>query len=802
MIFRFTLQHDALGEKEISAPSGWDSCVMRLERHEDFNSLFEYFDGEFIFYGSDGDVDGGIDFIYQVLRTYGPDTTLNITIEVSFDDSSFETAFQGQLSLDLIKKFDNNTAMVPIIRNDFSAIFKSRVDMPVDLMSPKSQDDTDVEVFDPITIQMTSQTINKTSTYEGFVFEDGFYEVELEMPTGGAIDSGPFTFTSNFQAQTQLAQDEIDDTFDTILDFQSDFNDIAPSLELPEENGEVFVTYKNGRATFSLFGTISMLSSEVDPSSITRIDVTGNRFYQINNDTPVSFGFGAADSQPGPPNPSAPGPGFESDFNIFFDIEFDDADFTVTLNKLDTLKIFIQWEVFFLIDTGTDTGSIEWAERTLQLANYKSDVTYKIKSVFPESSANGFFTHDAGGQIMDRIIGRDQTFYSDYLGSPDTRYRQYEDRGCGSRYGLFQGLQIRKYALGDKPFAMSFMDWWKGINPILNLGLGYEEIEGNEVIRVDQRRLFYNGEPSIYLNNIKIEGGYDADKLFNKISIGYNQWRSEEISGIDDPQTKHVYSSVFRKMGKELTIESSFVAASLAIETTRRTSQKKSADYKFDNNTFIISLDANTSGSPGGIYFPELDENFTSITGLLNPETRYNSRLTPARNLIRHLNVIAGGLQDYPLSELKFQSGEGNFDMESDLDDADCEDYSQALSEKENISLGDDFLHWGMVFDVVCSEFEWEDYLTIRENRKNAIAISQTDTDHTIFFIKNLSYQPAKGMCTMQVWPATYFEPVVVDQVTEEEICSALIPDDCDNAYLTENGFEFETEAEECLILN
>lgn len=802
MIFRFTLQHDVLGEKEISAPSGWDSCTMRLERHEDFNSLFEYFDGEFIFYGSDGLVDGGIDFIYQVLRSYGPDTTLNITIEVSFDDSSFETAFQGQLSLDLIKKFDNNTAMVPIIRNDFSAIFKSRVDMPVDLMSPKSQDDTDVEVFDPITLQMTSQTINKTSTYEGFVFEDGFYEVELGMPTGGAIDSGPFTFTSNFQAQTQLDQDEIDDTFDTILDFQSDFNDIAPSLELPEENGEVLVTYKNGRATFSLFGTISMISTEVDPSSITRIDVTGNRFYQINSDTPVSFGFGAFDSQPGPPNPSAPGPGFDTDFNLFFDIEFADADFTVTLNRLDTLKIFIQWDVFFLIDTGADTGSIQWNERVLQLSNYKSDVTYRIKSVFPESSANGFFTHDAGGQIMDRIIGRDQTFYSDYLGSPDTRYRQYEDRGCGSRYGLFQGLQIRKYALADKPFAMSFMDWWNGINPILNLGLGYEEIDGNEVIRVDQRRLFYNGEASVYLNNVKIEGGYDADKLFNKISIGYNQWRSEEISGIDDPQTKHVYSSVFRKMGKELTIESSFVAASLAIETTRRTSQKKSADYKFDNNTFIISLDPNTSGSPGGIYFPELDENFTSITGLLNPETRYNSRLTPARNLIRHLNVIAGGLQDYPLSELKFQSGEGNFDMNSDLDDADCEDYSQALSEKENIGLGTDFLHWGMVFDVICPEFEWEDYLTIRENRKNAVAISQTDSDHTIFFIKNLSYQPAKGTCTMQVWPATYFEPVVVDQVTDEEICSAVIPDDCDNAYLTENGFEFETEAEECLILN
>jgi len=798
MIFRFTLQHDILGEKEISAPSGWDSCVMRLERHEDFNSLFEYFDGEFIFYGSDGDVDGGIDFIYQVLRTYGPDTTLNITIEVSFDDDSFDIAFQGQLSLDLIKKFDNNTAMVPIIRNDFSAIFKSRVDMPVNLMAPKSQDDTDVEVFDPITLQMTSQIINKTSTYTGYVFEDGFSPIEFEIPAGGAaIEDSPFEFTIFHQVQTNLDQDEIDDTLDPLLDFQADFNDIAPSLELPDENGEVTVTIEEGTGLFNLHIRLDMESVETDPSSILSIQLRARRFYQINSDTPVEFGVLTFDTQPGPPNPV--GTSFPSITNTAFILDFAPVSFTVNLSKLDTFKIFVELVTDFSIDIGADP-TIVWTDRTLSVTNYKADTTYSIKSLYPESSADGVFVHDAGGQIMDRIIGRGETFYSEFLGSPDTRYRQYDSPGCGARYGLFQGLQIRKYSLEDKPFAMSFMDWWKGINPILNLGLGYEEIDGNEVIRVDQRRAFYNTMPSIYLNNVKIEGGYDQDKLFNKISIGYNQWRSEEISGIDDPQTKHVYSSVFRKMGKELTIESQFIAASLAIETTRRTSQKKSADYKFDNNTFIVSVDSNTSGSPGGIYFPELDENFTFITGLLNPETRYNSRLTPARNLIRHLNVIAGGLQDYPLSELKFQSGEGNFDMNSDME-PDCDDYSEAVSEKESIAIGTDFIHWGQVFDAVCSEFEWEDYLTIRENRKNAVAISQTDSDHTIFIIKNLSYQPAKGTCTMQVWPVTYFEPVVVDQTTDEDICSPVILDDCDTAYLTENGFEYETEAEECLIL-
>lgn len=777
---------------------------MRLERHEEFNSLFEYFEGQFIFRGANDDSDGGIDFIYEVLRTYGPDTTLGITIDVSFDDFSFENAFDGQLALDLIRKFDNNTAMVPIIRNDFSAVFKSREDTPVDLMSATSQDETAVEVFDPISLNMTSQIVNKTSTYEGFIYEDGFYDVKFVMPVPQAIDdiTGPGStdrFTSHTQAQTLLQQDEIDDSFDPIFDFQTNSADIAPPIELPLEGGDFSVSYRNGLALFQLAGILTTLSSETDPSEITAITVFGRMFYQINSDSPVSIGT-FSQTNPGPSNPALVG--VPTAFTSNFSIDIPDEDFDVTLNPTDYIKIFIQWDVDFIINIGADTGSIQWNKRDLEVINYASEVTFRLKSVFQDSTADGFLVHDAGGQIMDRIIGRENTFYSEYLGSPETKYRQYGNDGCGWRYGLFQGLQIRKYDLTEKPYPLSILGWWKGINPILNLGLGYETIDGLEMMRVEEIRHFYNPEPSVYLNNVRIEGGYDQEKIYNKISIGYTNWKSEEISGIDDPQTKHVYSTVFRKMGKELIVMSEFIAASLAIESTRRSSKEKSADYKYDNNTFIVAINPETTGSPAGTYSPELDENFNSITGLLNPETRYNSRLTPARNLIRHMNRIAGGIQDYPTSSIKFQSAEGNFDMSSELDDVyNCDEYEDALSEKGAIGLGTDFLHWGMAFDAVCSNFEWEDYLQIRNNKKNAVAISQTESGHTAFFIKNLSYQPAKGTCTLQVWPITYFEPQVVEQTPYEEVCEPQVVDECADAYLTENGFEYETEDEECLIL-
>src|SRR5690606_40654009 len=102
---------------------------------------------------------------------------------------------------------------------------------------------------------------------------------------------------------------------------------------------------------------------------------------------------------------------------------------------------------------------------------------------------------------------------------------------------------------------------------------------------------------------------------------------------------KHTYSSIFQRIGQKITLLSRFIAAGLTIEVTRRTTREKSADYKYDNDTFIIALNPNTididpETSPDLTDFqPEFDENFTSVSNLQNSDSRYNLRLTPARNL-------------------------------------------------------------------------------------------------------------------------------------------------------------------------
>ena len=91
MEYRFTLSHEFLSDKVISEPQGFDKAQLKLMRHEEFHSLIEYYEGEFVFYGSDGFVDGGIDYIREVERLYGHDTDLHITIEVAPDGYTFDS---------------------------------------------------------------------------------------------------------------------------------------------------------------------------------------------------------------------------------------------------------------------------------------------------------------------------------------------------------------------------------------------------------------------------------------------------------------------------------------------------------------------------------------------------------------------------------------------------------------------------------------------------------------------------------------------------------------------------------------
>lgn len=752
MRFRFTLTHVILGSLEINEPDGWISSILKLERDENFHSLIEYFSGSFIFYGNNGIVNGGIDYIKNIEQNYGLDEKITVDIDLTFDEVNFSNVFSGQFNFADLEEMPNNKMRLPIIRDDFWAKFISRLDTPVNIKSALNLDDEVTTLTQEVNLKLETQVI----------------EMKYQGDNTRLSDPG-------FNQFLGFISIPIDDDLYFQVDWDHDILDeIKEKYNLPVE------------------------TNPVRPAWLITAEYGGNYIFNIVIYAWMSTG--------GPPTPVVDGiTGVILDFTLrlgsvdhafthsteFYngvdgtDGEVSKFTFSSTLPVNPGDYIFIYGKS----NRSYSGVSLFWMASTFV---NKSTALITAETVFPQTNNSGFLIHDVAAAIITLITGVNNSFWSDLLGSPFTQVRQYVEYGCAWAYSLIKGLQLRQYTLEEKPFFMSFNQFWRGANPILNLSLCYDTIDGQPVIRIEHKGKEYDDSEgtSIDFSNVRdITRKYDNDRIFNKASIGYTKWESENTSGIDDPQTKKHYSDALKKTGKGLELYSEYIAASLAIETTRRTTKEKSSDYKYDNETFIIALNPNLQEespdvSPDLLQFiPELDENFTSVTGLLHPETRYNLKLTPARNFLRWQNYFQGALQPYIGSNIKFASGEGNYDMTSEMQVNGClsEDYDGAvLSEKGDIPVTDYFIHLPHLYEAEIP-MEWEEYETIRNNRRKPIGISLTDFDHVPMFIKTLEYKPVKGTATCLLWAKEYLDLSIVHDTTPMQECMPE-SDDCEDA--------------------
>lgn len=391
------------------------------------------------------------------------------------------------------------------------------------------------------------------------------------------------------------------------------------------------------------------------------------------------------------------------------------------------------------------------------------------------NSCQAFLSHDIIGGVLDRITDTPNLIYSEYLGNQWTS-KQYPSTGCGSLLANMKGLHLRGYTLPQKPFFISAQDWWDGINPIHNLGLGYDVVGGNNVIRIEEKSYFYNPTMSVLFSNVqKIKRAYDTDNQFNAVTIGYQKWQSQAAtgvgapSGIDDPQSSRNYSTLFKIIGKPIQLLSKWIAASLTIETTRRLGVMQSANYMYDDDTFVIALKANGDGT----FTPELNENFTTINNLTNPSTRYNTRLSPARNLLRWINFLSSSLQQYLTSFFTFTGGSGNYNMQTQINTScDGDNPGVLVNESGSFSPSNTPLFIAQIFEIE-HYLDWENYKLIKQNRTQAIGISQTSTGHVPFFIKTLSYNVGRGVVKLTAWPLRPFTIQVIDSPASEEIINS-----------------------------
>lgn len=696
--FLFTLGGD-LGTQAISEPEGWKSIIFNLERDLTYWSLIENFELPLIFYGTAEGKNGGYQYLSNA-KNNGIDTLVTIDIQISFDEGlTYETCFDGRIDLSTAKEIVYRAKIqAAIVRNDLWAVFMAKKSTPIDLFST-------TDIYGHSRFGINSQGLSLPSQ-------------KLRQQYEGHGDSG----VSTSYTIPDFEYGQIDFADEVLSEIEDKFS--LPLSENPARPAEIFSLKYAGSYSFDIriyTATAVILGASTDSALQVRLQINDN-VATVLTQTNESSGL--------------------------------DSWTKHTYTGTQTLSVNDSIRLYFY------NNNAPGASYTFVLpANLFHDTKLVINAdtVYVDTQTQTVLLHDAALSICDRILGKNDSFYSEFLGGAKTSIF-YPNNGCGYLNTLTRGKNIRGYSFSEKPFTLSFDDWWSGANPIFNLGLGYDVLNTNSpgasIIRVEQKSSFFNTSPSVYLtaiNDIQIE--FDLNLFTKTIEIGFEQWAAESASGIDDPQTKHTYGVRFQLFGKDEKQLSKFIAASLAIEQGRRLTKVQNQDWRLDENTFIIAISSQNSVGNSPAAVTEQPEKFASgITNLNNSDTRYNPRHTPARMLQRWLNFYNGQMQSYLTDSFKFQSGEGNILM-SWSGDGGCD--SGSLTENQNQSVSSNYLFLPIVY-LFTHPLTWDEYSTIRNNRKNAISISwidpQGNTQTKIAFIRKLGYDINKSRGTFQVW--------------------------------------------------
>lgn len=719
MKFRFTLNNTIEGSHQISEPDGWKNIFIKLERSEEFHSLIELIDTPFFFYNIGQGKDGGREYLYNIEQTQGINAIVSLMVELTEDGTNYDTVYQANIDLSTISDISSGDKFYrfscTLKPTDLWAMFLNRRSTKVDLNATTDLDDGAVAAPDAIALELLSQIIRGS-----FTASENLTGIEFVVPAASYLQ---FAFDT-------VVLDEIETRFNIPI---SDTSDPAPTFTVKYPG-----TYR--------FQIVMTITQETDPAGVdamANLSSTGLLFKVRQTRAGINTEYSATRTD----HINASATAGYSKYTI---------DVTINAEANDDLAFFFQTTTTgfdptditptgrFLIFLG-DNNAISSDARIRDIHD-TSTIVVTANTIYPQTRSDAFLIHEAASAIVKRIApGFD--IYSDYFGGS---LQGYGANGCGYLYALLLGLHVRGYTFPEKPFSISFNEWWTGANPIFNLGIGPETVGGNEVLRIEPKDHFYDDDPILYFDNVQgMERSYDPAMIFKSIKHGYGNSSVEAASGIDDPQTVHDYSTLLKIIGVEFSNLSSWFAASLGIEQTRRNRAEKGKDWRLDNEIIVISVDKTPSASPE-FFMPEVGSPFTSITGLLNPTSRYNIRITPYRNFVRWVRFYSGCLQKYLSSVFRFNQGEGNYDMAVGANSDTCD--NGTWSERQDIAPSGSPYFTPEMANLPSVVLTWPDYQLLTANRKRCIAASKGTTGHTKIHIKSLKYDIAHARATIKGW--------------------------------------------------
>lgn len=435
------------------------------------------------------------------------------------------------------------------------------------------------------------------------------------------------------------------------------------------------------------------------------------------------------------------------DYQATFDVTFSGS---TTLGDGEGIYNLLQFEMQG-VSSGPD-GNIQ------VIFDPESSVLITATKSCPATNAELYFIHETLSRVTEAITNSCVRVKSAFYGRTDSEPFAFPADGCGGLRSLTSGLKIR-IAPEDK-FFTSLKDLLEGLNAIDNIGfdvISDPDIPGGSLLRIEDLDFFYQDVEILRHDAIpKADSEVQENKHYSRVQIGYKKWEVERVNGLDEFNSNREYNTSFDTINSNLDQTSILVAGTYPIEITRQQSFADSggADTKYDNDTFIICMER--PSYPYGTLQVELG-NITNAQNIFSPNTIYNYRLSPLRNLMRWYKTIAAGFAALgdTSNMLFFTSGTGNLIASGLMTDTFCREENTELAENENIFVTkftnqvDYTPLWKN--ELITYEYPMSiaDYRAVKENPYGYISAQCGSGEFSKYWITEIKYKPMKGTATI-----------------------------------------------------
>ena len=645
---RYTLQHTQTGNLIIPEPIGWSNDDNEFIRSKVLHGVLTQMTNNLKF------VDSGRNFINNVRNIYGIDADLRLVKDEKHPiTDEWVRSYDGFLDLSTWNDEDNKVS-VKFDSSGLMKLIKSRESEKIELERLDTIDGSVLPEFKKETVALNGRGIFLKSNLE--TLPEHSYTDKFRMNfSGGNHRTGVVALRSSVKYKSDslihsVISTEIDTTPDNLESsyfFYAD-NDrnkflninVNISFNLEAHSIPPFSTGFNNLDNAFFYVCLGRYGNSTSFDIVERDYLTDN----LINSTSVK----------------TPQINFSQNINV-------------TLLKGESLSLHFY-------GGGDFGGSLSSGSLNLDISNLECTINIEENSFFEPSTAKFYLPHKIGQRLVNVISGRNDAFYSEVLGTTDLNY---SEDGEASLIGALNGLQVRGFEPTDeryKPFATSWKDFLSSYSAIWNLGMGIEKIGFQERVRIEPLSYFYNKNVLIRIGELDKNGVFQytqvskvkraeiKDKYYSGLEFGFDKIKEyEEANGLDEYNMSSTYTTKINRLEKKYTAKSKYRGDSYGMEFARRKQviDNPTTDTKYDNSNFLIDLKRGVTN----VFEQRLwDDDFEQEpTGVFDPSTATNLRLSPFNMLLRHSWVFGSGLTKYPIDFVKYGSSLANSKLKTKL---------------------------------------------------------------------------------------------------------------------------------------